>query len=89
VAEDEVQIDSEQACQEAFHSAKHNGSGGVTVEDMLQHILSLDGAHRPKGLRTVSAWKESEMRKGLEQCANNDGLLVYDEFGSWWRTWDF
>lgn len=84
-------VNSEEACQQAFHgaAAMAEGSGGVTVSAMLEYILGLDPARRPKGLGSISSWKESEMQKGLQSCANADGLIDYEDFGSWWRTWDF
>jgi len=88
----EVMPDSEQACQEAFHGAAGStgeGSTGVTVAAMVSFVLSLDPLSRPKGLGSISAWKENEMQKGLQSCANSDGLIDYEDFGSWWRTWDF
>ena len=44
-----------------------------------------------QGLQLVKIpeWKEKEMFKGLEQCADEHGYLAEENFRTWWETWDF
>lgn len=78
-------------CQQVFIAVAGSKDKNAEVDAMVQHLVNLEPAMRPSGLHQVTPWKEEEMRKGLHNMceAHHHKSLEFDDFGQWWRTWNF
>merc|ERR1711924_380000 len=77
------------AAREAFDSFDLDGDKTITIEEVIQYLLSVSPEQRPEGLKDVNPFKKAKMRKRLKKMdANDDGTLSFQEFETWWKSED-
>lgn len=77
--------DNRSPVQQAFDSFDINKDGTITIEEVIEYLLTLKPAQRPKGLEDVNPFQKTKMRRRLQKMdTDGDGNLSFAEFEAWW-----
>jgi len=84
-----VKKEVKSACREAFDSFDLDGDKTITIEEIIQFLLSVSPEQRPQGLKDINPFQKAKMRKRLKKMdTDNDGTLSFAEFEAWWKSED-
>jgi len=73
----------------AFDAFDIDGDSTITIDEVIQYLLSVPPDVRPKGLKDINPFQKGKMRKRLQKMdADNDGTLSFGEFEDWWKQND-
>jgi len=79
--------DTRTEMQKAFDCFDIDKDGEITLEEVMQYLLSVPANKRPKGLEDVNPFQKKKMEKRLRSMdKDGDGKLSYQEFETWWTT---
>jgi len=72
-------------CEKAFRSFDMDNDSVITIDEVINYLLSVKPEERPRGLEDVNPFKKPKMRKRLEKMdTDKDGTLSFEEFETWW-----
>merc|ERR1711865_369993 len=84
-----AQTEVKSACRQAFDTFDIDGDKTITIEEVMQYLLSVSPEERPAGLKDVNPFAKAKMRKRLKKMdTNDDGTLSFAEFEAWWALED-
>jgi hypothetical protein len=73
--------------EKAFRSFDRDGDGDITIDEVIEYLLSVGPEERPEGLKDVNPFKKGKMKKKLQKMdTDGDGKLSFIEFDSWWTA---
>merc|ERR1711988_693813 len=68
-------------CEKAFKAFDIDGDSVITIDEVIDYLLSVPPDDRPNGLKDINPFQKKKMRKRLEGMdTDNDGKLSFDEF---------
>lgn len=71
--------------QAAFDAFDIDNDGTITIDEVIQFLLSVPPEQRPTGLKDVNPFAKKAMRRRIEKMdTDNDGTLSFAEFEAWW-----
>merc|ERR1711907_507981 len=79
--------DNRSPCEKAFDAFDIDSDGIITIEEVIDFLLSVPPDERPEGLKDVNPFQKAKMRKRLQKMdTDNDGNLSFNEFETWWKS---
>merc|ERR1719453_2320616 len=71
--------------EKAFRMFDIDGDGEITIDEVIEYLLSVRPDQRPEGLKDVNPFKKGKMKKKLKAMdTDGDGKLSFAEFDKWW-----
>merc|ERR1712178_78714 len=72
-------------CEKAFKAFDIDGDSVITIDEVIEYLLSVKPDDRPNGLKDINPFQKKKMRKRLEGMdTDSDGKLSFEEFSAWW-----
>lgn len=79
--------DNRSEMEKAFDCFDIDRDGEITLEEVMQYLLSVPANKRPKGLEDVNPFQKKKMEKRLRGMdTDGDGKLSFAEFSEWWTS---
>jgi hypothetical protein len=79
--------DNRSPCERAFDLFDIDEDGIITIDEVINYLLSVPPDERPAGLKDVNPFQKAKMRKRLQKMdTDNDGTLSFGEFETWWKS---
>jgi hypothetical protein len=78
-------VDTRTPVQKAYEAFDMNHDDMITIDEVIDYLLSVKPHQRPKGLENVNPWQKAKVRKKLQKMdTDRDGHLSFEEFSTWW-----
>jgi hypothetical protein len=79
--------DTRTPCEKAFDNFDINKDGVITIQEVIDYLLTVKPEERPKGLEDVNPFNKAKMKKRLQKMdTDRDGNLSFEEFSTWWES---
>merc|ERR1712072_232779 len=79
--------DTRTPCERAFEDFDLDKNGIITINEVIDYLLTLKLEERPKGLEDVNPFNKTKMKKRLQKMdTDSDGTLSFEEFSAWWEA---
>jgi hypothetical protein len=79
--------DNRTPCEKAFDNFDINKDGVITIQEVIDYLLTVKPEERPKGLEDVNPFNKAKMKKRLQKMDTDaDGNLSFEEFSTWWEA---
>jgi hypothetical protein len=79
--------DNRSEMEKAFDCFDIDKDGEITLEEVMQYLLSVPAGKRPKGLEDVNPFQKKKMERRLRGMdTDGDGKLSFAEFSEWWNS---